>query len=64
MFHKKLFIHYHKMRLNSIWVSLDFEWIWTFLFGKIVWPPNEWGPVAMDNGYFKVKYKFTKPFIC
>jgi len=26
-----LLCHYIKMHPNSLWVSLDFEWIWTFL---------------------------------
>jgi hypothetical protein len=33
--------HYYKMRLSSLWVSLDFEWIWTFLLGEIVQTPSE-----------------------
>jgi hypothetical protein len=28
--------HYYKMCPSSLWVSLDFEWIWTFLLGEIV----------------------------
>jgi hypothetical protein len=27
---------YYKMRPSSLWVSLDFEWIWTFLPSEIV----------------------------
>ncbi len=27
--------HYTKMHANSFWVSLDFEWIWTFLSSEI-----------------------------
>ncbi len=33
------------MCLSSFWVSLDFEWIWTFLPSEIVEPPSERGPV-------------------
>ncbi len=72
----KLFMYlstdYTKMRPSSLWVSLDFEWIWTFYHGEINQPPNEWGPIVMDNelfhhylmkqNYFQMKYKFTKPF--
>jgi hypothetical protein len=28
--------HYYKMHIHSLWVSLDFEWIWTFLPSEIV----------------------------
>ncbi len=28
-------IHYTKMRLSSLWVSLNFEWIWTILLSEI-----------------------------
>jgi hypothetical protein len=28
--------HYYKMRPSSLWVSLDFEWIWTFLLSEII----------------------------
>jgi hypothetical protein len=33
---KKKKEHYYKMRPSSLWVSLDFEWIWTFLPSEIV----------------------------
>jgi hypothetical protein len=33
---RSLLLHYYKMYFNSLWVSLDFEWIWTFLSNKIV----------------------------
>jgi hypothetical protein len=29
-------IHYYKMHLSSLWVSLDFEWIWTFSPNEII----------------------------
>jgi hypothetical protein len=67
-------VHYTKMRPSSLWVSLDFEWIWTFYHDEIGQPPSEQGPIAMNNELFhyyllkqgcsKVKYKFTKPFTC
>ncbi len=60
------------MCFSSLQVSLDFEWIWTFLYGETGQPPNEQGLVATDNelvyyyvmkqGYFEVKYKFIKLF--
>jgi hypothetical protein len=28
--------HCYEMRPSSLWVSLDFEWIWTFLPSEIV----------------------------
>jgi hypothetical protein len=28
--------HYYEVHPNSLWVSLDFEWIWTFLPSEIV----------------------------
>jgi hypothetical protein len=28
--------HYYKMCPSSLWISLDFEWIWTFLPSEIV----------------------------
>jgi len=31
-----LYEHYYKMHPNSLWVSLHFEWIWTFLPSEIV----------------------------
>jgi hypothetical protein len=37
------------MRLNSLWVSLDFEWIWTFCHGETSQPPSELGLVVADN---------------
>jgi hypothetical protein len=45
----QVFNHYYKMHLSSLWDSLDFEWIWTFLPSEIVQPLNEWGLVATDN---------------
>jgi hypothetical protein len=63
--------HYTKMCPSSLWISLNFEWIWTFLPCEIGEPLIEWGLVARDNelvlvkqGYSQVKYKFTKPFTC
>jgi hypothetical protein len=63
--------HCTKMRPSSLWVSLDSEWIWTFLLGEIDQHLNEWGPIVTNNelylvkqGYFQKKYKFIKPFIC
>jgi hypothetical protein len=29
------------MRPSSLWVSLNFEWIWTLLPSEIVKPPSE-----------------------
>jgi hypothetical protein len=64
-------MHYTKMCPSSFWVSLDFEWIWTFLPSEIDQPSSEWGPIATNNelylvkqGYFQMKYKFIKPFTC
>jgi len=34
-------------------VSLDFEWIWTFLPSEIAWPPSEQGLVATKNDLFQ-----------
>jgi hypothetical protein len=48
----RLLIHYYKMCPSSLWVSLDFEWIWTFLPSEIVQPPSECGLVAVDNDLF------------
>ncbi len=61
------------MRLSSFQVSLivsEFEHIYD---GETSQPLGEWGPIAMNNelvhqyivkqGYYQMKYKFTKPFI-
>jgi hypothetical protein len=44
--------HYYEMHPSSLWVSLDFEWIWTFLLNEIVLPPNERGSIAKNNDLF------------
>jgi hypothetical protein len=40
------------MRPSSLWVSLHFEWIWTFLPSEIVLSPSEQGLVVIDNDLF------------
>jgi len=40
------------MRPSSLWVSLNFEWIWTFSPGEIDEPLNEHGPIITDNELF------------
>jgi hypothetical protein len=54
------------MHCSSFWVSIE------FYYGETGQPPNAQRTIVMDNesvhyylvkqGYFKVKYKFTKPF--
>jgi hypothetical protein len=44
-----VYIYYTKMCLCSLWISLDFECIWTFLPGEIGQPLNEHGLVVMDD---------------
>jgi hypothetical protein len=44
--------HHNKMRLSSLWVSLDFEWICTFLPSEIIQLSNEQGPIVTINELF------------
>jgi hypothetical protein len=44
--------HYTKMRANSFWVSLDFEWIWTFLSNEIGYTLSQQGQIVTNNELF------------